>query len=129
MKFKRTLSILFTVVLLFYSSLFLSNAAAAEDTDGDGIPDWWEIAFGTDPYVKDADKDPDGDGRTNLQEYLDGTHPLDGGHPPTVDGQEFPWWIVGICCSVSFLGLIVLLIVIIAFAASRKKKKSKKDEK
>src|SRR6185436_464195 len=50
---------------------------AAADTDGDGIPDAWEQANGTNPLVNDAADDPDGDGQTNLQEYLAGTDPLD----------------------------------------------------
>ncbi|HVR36582.1 MAG TPA: thrombospondin type 3 repeat-containing protein, partial [Methylomirabilota bacterium] len=47
------------------------------DTDGDGMPDDWEIAHGTDPEVPDADEDPDGDELTNWEEYLAGTHPND----------------------------------------------------
>src|SRR5204862_2405411 len=41
------------------------------DTDGDHLPDLWEIAHGldiNDPL--DADLDLDSDGMTNLQEYL-----------------------------------------------------------
>jgi hypothetical protein len=51
----------------------LSNHPA--DRDGDGLPDAWEIAHGTNPVRPDADEDPDGDGYTNLQEYLAGTDP------------------------------------------------------
>ncbi len=48
-----------------------------QDTDGDGIPDYWELTYGfsiTDP--SDAALDSDGDGLTNLTEYQAGTHPL-----------------------------------------------------
>ena len=47
------------------------------DRDGDGLPDDWEIAFGTLWDVPDADADPDGDGMTNREEYLAGTNPRD----------------------------------------------------
>lgn len=48
------------------------------DSDGDGIPDWWEIAYGLDPHnPNDALLDNDKDGRNNLEEYLSGTDPND----------------------------------------------------
>jgi hypothetical protein len=47
------------------------------DSDGDGMPDSWEIANGTNPGQADAAADPDGDGDSNYQEYLAGTNPLD----------------------------------------------------
>jgi hypothetical protein len=46
------------------------------DTDGDGLPDAWESAFGFDPFnPADASLDSDGDGLTNLQEFQLGTDP------------------------------------------------------
>jgi hypothetical protein len=49
------------------------------DSDGDGLPDAWEIAFGTQPFVPDAGEDPDGDGLSNREEFLAGTNPTDAG--------------------------------------------------
>jgi len=47
------------------------------DSDGDGMPDSWEMANGTDHLTPDANADPDADSFTNLQEYIAGTNPLD----------------------------------------------------
>lgn len=41
------------------------------DTDGDGLPDDWELAHGLDPAeTSDGNADPDGDGFTNLEDWL-----------------------------------------------------------
>ena len=40
------------------------------DADGDGMPDDWERAQGHDPATPDGDADPDGDGFTNLEDWL-----------------------------------------------------------
>jgi uncharacterized repeat protein (TIGR01451 family) len=45
------------------------------DTDSDGIDNGFELDFGLDPLAPDASGDPDGDGRTNLEEFQQGTHP------------------------------------------------------
>ena len=58
------------------------------DTDNDGIPDSWEQANGLDIADNDAADDPDGDGFSNLVEYLRGTDPNDpNSHPP----RTMPW--------------------------------------
>lgn len=48
------------------------------DRDDDGLPDEWEISFELDPdNPADAFADSDGDGHSNMQEFLAGTIPRD----------------------------------------------------
>ncbi len=48
---------------------------ATIDSDHDGLPDWWELLQGTNPNsapgdFSDSNADPDGDGYSNLETYL-----------------------------------------------------------
>lgn len=53
------------------------------DTDGDGMPDAYELENDLDPNVNDAAGDKDGDGLTNLEEFLRGTR----ANNPDTDGD------------------------------------------
>ena len=43
-----------------------------QDTDGDQMPDGWEVQYNLNPLVDDASEDADGDGYSNLKEYSRG---------------------------------------------------------
>ena len=58
---------------------FQTGATNTFSTAGDGIPDWWKLKYGLNPTgpenINGPNGDPDGDGRSNLNEYLFGTNP------------------------------------------------------
>ena len=58
---------------------------ANPDTDGDSMPDGWEIDVGLDPNFANAEDDTDEDGLTNAQEYELDLDPLD----PDMDDDEW----------------------------------------
>jgi len=58
------------------------------DTDGDGMPDWWEKFYGLDWQTPDSGLDTDGDGWGNLEEYLRGTNPLVDDRVPSLQTLE-----------------------------------------
>ena len=62
-----------------------------EDSDDDGIADWWTQLYfghprGLEPDYSRAADDPDGDGLTNFQEFQLGTDPLNA----DTDGDGMP---------------------------------------
>jgi hypothetical protein len=67
------------------------------DSDGDSLPDLWEVEVGLDPRSatgpNGAEGDPDGDGFTNLQEFAGTTDPweLDNPDEPAAERVVLPF--------------------------------------
>ncbi|HVP80104.1 MAG TPA: thrombospondin type 3 repeat-containing protein [Thermodesulfobacteriota bacterium] len=71
-----------TMTIAGHTFTVYQDALSPSDTDGDGLPDTWEIAYFGNLNQKPSD-DPDGDGLTNSQEYQAGTNPT----MPDTDGD------------------------------------------
>ncbi len=76
------------VALLVILTTFVAiGKVLAEDADGDGLLDSWEIQyFGHLNY--DADDDPDADGIANIDEYNSNTDPVDPLSKPRLPGDD-----------------------------------------
>lgn len=78
-----------------------AQAVPGADTDGDGLPDAYEVANNLNPEVNDAAQDADSDGLNNLREFHFGTLPRspDSDNDGASDGNEVfgtfdlaAWW-------------------------------------
>jgi len=57
--------------------LTIAPAVPCADSDHDGMPDTWEQKYGFNPNdASDASKDANGNAYTNIEEFLNGTNPL-----------------------------------------------------
>jgi len=73
-------------------------------SDSDGIPDWWRLAYfghalGQASDLSRAADDADGDGMSNLNEYLAGTAPLDAGSVFKIGNVQIVSGNVQVSCS------------------------------
>jgi len=75
---------------LVVGTTWATLSSLPSDSDGDGMPDDYEVLNGFDPDVNDANEDADDDDFTNLEEYLAGTNPNDNDsdNDDLFDGEE-----------------------------------------
>ena len=77
------------------------------DIDDDGIANDWEIMFGLDPFDPiDAELDPDRDGLTNLDEFLNGSDPTLNDTAITQIPILPPWALVALAAALGGMGLL-----------------------
>jgi hypothetical protein len=116
------------------------------DTDGDGMPDSWERLYGLDTNTNDSYYDNDGDRYSNLQEFLEGTDPIDpNSYPgaqipddddtePVIPNNNVTIKTNGTSNGLSaylvplIIGMVVLLVVIVIVIFLVKRKKGKSEE-
>jgi len=61
------------------------------DSDGDGLPDVVELAYGGDPSAQDVHEDTDGDGVSDIDEWVRGSDPRAAASKP-LDGDGDGWF-------------------------------------
>ena len=99
-----------------------ADVTGAEDSDGDNLPDQWEIDHfgGITQYGKDDD--PDNDGISNYDEYQGGTNPLDKKDDKKDDEADYTMAIVGIVVA------IIIVVLLLLFLMMKKKKGGEPEE-
>jgi hypothetical protein len=69
----------------------LDPGTPCTDSDHDGMPNDWENLYSFNPNSSsDGNQDYDGDGYTNIEEYLNGTNPRSGEPPPSITITSTP---------------------------------------
>ncbi len=113
-----------------YNLKIVEYSEYGDDTDGDSIPDAWELTYDLDPFEpSDASEDPDGDTYTNLAEFMgadgiagggDSTDPRDAGDLPV---EIQPGDGIGSdsrddeSASLGWLALIIIIIIVVIILA------------
>jgi len=64
--------------------LDLEVSSPLDDSDGDGLPDWWAERFG----ISNPSGDADGDGRSNRSEFEEGSDPNHDDRVPSIGTKE-----------------------------------------
>ena len=71
------IAVVAALTALLLTALSLPASAASRDSDGDGMPNWWEADHGLAVYRANAGGDADRDGLANLAEFERRSRPRD----------------------------------------------------
>jgi len=101
------------------------------DDDNDGMPDYWELAYGLNPCdPTDANKDLDGDSYTNLQEYRANTNPANSNSHPAKSVQATgPWNVLALFIVAFLLGGLLVGCYLFLLGSRQRKEKDEPNEK
>lgn len=92
------------------------------DDDGDGMSDEWELEHDLDPKdPTDAEEDPDGDGKNNLEEYIDRSDPRSEKH----EGNDSLFYFIVIMA----VGMVIILALVIYAVVLRKNIREKDEQR
>ncbi len=97
------------------------------DTDGDGLPDVWEIKYFGNPTIANPNDDSDGDGYTNLEEFKAGTNPMDPNDQPTYHKLKYSSLIFLILGALMLIAGVVLKVMDVLEEENKKKVKEEKE--
>lgn len=91
------------------------------DSDADGLPDWWEMAY-FESLSETGSGDSDGDGWTNLQEYANSMDPtVRDQQPGLIQELKKNWYYLAILAAAIIVAILLMLPVM--------KRKRKEEEK
>ena len=79
------------------------------DSDGDSVPDWWEINYFED-LNETGTTDPDGDGYSNLQEYASGTDPTAKDPQPGLVEMLAENWLYLVVIAAAIVAAVLILL-------------------
>ncbi len=87
------------------------------DTDGDGMPDGWEIYYELDPNdPSDAEGDEDEDGYSNLEEFEEGSDPTDPESVPLKPKKQTStleyWWLIPVLIALLIMTILLFILLI-----------------
>lgn len=84
------------------------------DSDVDGMPDWWEVKYFR-SLDATASEDPDGDGYTNLEEYVRLTSPLEADPREGIIEANWRYFLVA--------AIVIIAAVAVLYPRHRRKRK------
>ncbi|MCK5560674.1 MAG: Ig-like domain-containing protein, partial [Thermoplasmata archaeon] len=99
------------------------------DSDNDSMPDTWEDQYGLDKYNSiDASEDLDKDGKSNLNEFIDGTDPTVNGKTDADQKEEDSSGYIILAVIVIIITIVIIFLFLIKTGKIKLKLMGKREE-